>query len=81
MLLLKQLSAPTDGKVASAALSLESGLGDAPGSAAALRAALDSPDELPAGFTKLDKVPMLKVREAVWSGCSCSCSSLIVQMT
>ena len=52
VLLLKQLSA-SDKAVVSAASTLEGGLGDAAGTAAAITVALDSTDELPAGFTKL----------------------------
>ena len=52
VLLLKQLSA-SDKAVVTGASALEGGLGDLPGTSAAISAALGSTEELPTGFTKL----------------------------
>jgi len=60
VLLLKQLASPAGGI---AALALEPGLAQPEQSLAAIRAAVAANDDLPAGFTPLDKRPMLKVRE------------------
>lgn len=61
-LLLKQLSM-ADKDVRTAATAVDVGLADPQAIHGALRAAIESTDELPAGFTRLDKRPMLKPRE------------------
>jgi len=65
VLVLKQLSGSTDKATLTGAAVVEGGLGDLPVTLTTLRAAMDSTEELPAGFTKLDKQPMLKPREVV----------------
>ncbi|KAL3923474.1 MAG: hypothetical protein SGPRY_004210 [Prymnesium sp.] len=60
VLLLKQVPSTQRG---SAAMVLERGLNDPQATVATLRDAMESEEEIPAAFTLLDKLPMLKARE------------------